>query len=160
MLRQEPGAVPTERARAIELLDEFQAAERAGAEAVARWALICRSPALRAGLKMIAARNRGHAALAEARLRTLGGEPRAAASPLLAGFCALLVDPSLSDHAKLALVLARLPSQAGEMLIDFARRLEADEETRVMFETIADDEHLTLAWLHDIRARLEQAEAG
>jgi len=156
MLRQEPGAVASERTRVIELLDEFQAAERAGAEAVARWAATCQSPALRAGLKVIAVRDRGHAALAEARLRVLGGEPHAAASRQLVAFCALVADAKLSDRAKLALLLTRLPARVGEMLTDFARRLEADEETRALLETIGDDERSTLAWLHDIRARLEQ----
>src|SRR5207302_254456 len=74
MLRQD--AAP-ERARVIGLLDAFQAAERAGAEAVGRWIAACSDPRLRGGLRVIRARDARHAALAEARLRALGGEPAA-----------------------------------------------------------------------------------
>src|SRR6266481_1020398 len=65
MLRPLPGS---ERARVIWLLDAFQAAERAGVEAVGRWIVACADARLRGGLRMIRARDRRHAALAEARL--------------------------------------------------------------------------------------------
>ena len=74
MLRPPPGS---ERARVIGLLDAFQAAERAGVEAVGRWIVACADARLRGGLRMIRARDRRHAALAEARLRSLGGVPGA-----------------------------------------------------------------------------------
>ncbi len=67
MLRPPPGS---ERARVIGLLDAFQAAERAGVEAVGRWIVACADARLRGGLRMIRARDRRHAALAEARLRS------------------------------------------------------------------------------------------
>ena len=45
--------MPSERARVIGLLDAFQAAERVGAEAVARWIASCSDDRLRAGLRVI-----------------------------------------------------------------------------------------------------------
>ena len=66
MLRPLPGSEP---ARVIGLLDAFQAAEWAGAEAIGRWIVACSDVRLRGGLRVIRSRDRRHAALAEARLR-------------------------------------------------------------------------------------------
>src|SRR5438552_2273079 len=52
MLRPPPGS---ERARVIGLLDAFQAAERAGVEAVGRWIVACADARLRGGLRVIRA---------------------------------------------------------------------------------------------------------
>src|SRR5437773_3906388 len=104
MLRQDPAP---ERARVIGLLDAFQAAERAGAEAVRRWIGACSDPRLRGGLRVIRARNARHAALAEARLRALGGCPGARPSRELAALCGVVADPGVSDRSKLALLVGR-----------------------------------------------------
>src|SRR2546425_3058114 len=106
MLRTPLGS---ERARVIGLLDDFQAAERAGAEAVGRWIVACADARLRGGLRMIRARDRRHAALAEARLRSLGGVPRARPSPELAALCGGVADPGVSDRSKPALLPRPLP---------------------------------------------------
>src|SRR2546429_9295813 len=90
MLRPPPGS---ERARVIGLLDAFQAAERAGVEAVGRWIVACADARLRGGLRVIRARDRRHAALAEARLRSLGGGPRARPSRGLAPPCGGVAGP-------------------------------------------------------------------
>src|SRR5439155_1092686 len=74
MLRHE---ADDQAAEIIGLLDEFRAAERAGAEAVDHWVTVCRDARLRGGLKVIRTRDRGHACLAEERLRALGGTPSA-----------------------------------------------------------------------------------
>src|SRR2546427_12260844 len=74
MLRPPPGS---ERARVIGLLDAFQAAERAGVEAVGRWIVACADARLRGGVRVICARDRRHAAPAEGRPRPPRGGPRA-----------------------------------------------------------------------------------
>src|SRR6185503_20563105 len=98
MLRPDPGP-DGERVRG--LLDAFQAAERAGSEAVGRWIAACADPRLRGGLRVIRARDARHAALAEARLRELGSEPAAAVSRELAALCGVVADPGVSDRSKL-----------------------------------------------------------
>src|SRR5438045_41280 len=113
MLRPSPGS---ERARVIGLLDAFQAAERAGVEAVGRWIVACADARLRGGLRVIRARDRRHAALAEARLRSLGGVPGARPSRELAALCGVVADPGVSDRSKLALLLGRLPAREAERL--------------------------------------------
>src|SRR5579884_1513956 len=79
----------SEQARVVALLDELQAAERAGAAALEQWIRSCREPALRGGLRVVAARDAAHATLAEvvrsieddgetrALLETIGDDERA-----------------------------------------------------------------------------------
>jgi hypothetical protein len=151
--------MPFERARVIGLLDAFQAAERAGAEALGRWVGACRDPRLRGGLRVIQARDRRHALLAEARLRALGGSPSARPSRELTALCEVVGDPGVSDRSKLAALLARSPAAGSAPLRDFVERVEADAETRALLETIDDEERASLLWLHRMRDMLER-EAG
>ena len=146
--------MPSERARVIGLLDAFQAAERAGAEAIAGWISACGDDRLRAGLRVIRTRDRRHAALAEGRLRALGAEPRAHVSRDLAALCGVVADPGVSDHSKIDLLLGRVPPNSDSPLAEFARAIEDDAETRALFESIADDERSSLRWLHRMRAAL------
>src|SRR5216110_2572807 len=146
MLRPLPGS---ERARVIGLLDAFQAAERAGVEAVGRWIVACADARLRGGLRVIRARDRRHAALAEARLRSLGGVPGARPSGVVA-------DPGVSDRSKLALILGRLPAREDAPLGELVRRAEGDAETHALLETIVDDERATVRWLRGMRDALER----
>ncbi|HZP40720.1 MAG TPA: hypothetical protein VFD84_04315 [Candidatus Binatia bacterium] len=151
---------PTEReaprAHVIEALDAFQAAERAGGDAMARWIAVCRQPRLRGGLRVIRARDLQHAALAEARLRALGGAPAARISRELAGLCGVIGHPEISDRSKLAMLLGRFPAQAPSPLADLARRLGGDAETQALLETINDDEVVALEWLREMSRVLER----
>src|SRR5881409_1499794 len=135
-----------ERARVIGLLDDFQAAERAGAEAVRRWIGGCADARLRGGLRVIRARNARHAALAEARLRALGGVPGAQPSRELAALCGVVADPGVSDRSKLALLLGRLPAGEDARLGELVRGAQGDAETQALLETIVDDERASLRW--------------
>src|SRR5881628_460711 len=154
MLRTPLGS---ERARVIGLLDDFQAAERAGAEALGRWIVACADARLRGGLRVIRARDRRHAALAEARLRSLGGVPGARPSRELVALCGVVADPGVSDRSKLALLLGRLPAEREDAPLDeLARRAEGDAETQALLETIVDDERATVRWLRRMRDALER----
>jgi hypothetical protein len=155
--RGEPAA--PERARVIRILDAFQAAERAGAEAVGRWIGACGDARLRGGLKVIRARDVRHAALAEARLRALGGVPAASPSRDLAALCGVVADPGVSDRSKLAMLVGRLPAPEDGPLEDLVRDAEGDAETRALLETIVDDERASLRWLRHIREALERERA-
>lgn len=148
--------MPFERARVIGLLDAFQAAERAGADAMGRWLVACRDPRLRGGLRIIQARDLRHATLAEARLRALGGQPSARPSRELAALCEVVADPEISDRSKLAALLARSPAPGAAPLRDVVEGVESDAETRALLETIDDEERASLAWLHRMRETLER----
>ncbi|HLY36714.1 MAG TPA: hypothetical protein VKU61_01675 [Candidatus Binatia bacterium] len=153
MLRQD--AAP-ERARVIGLLDAFQAAERAGAEAVGRWIAACSDPRLRGGLRVIRARDARHAALAEARLRALGGEPAARPSRELAALCGVVADPGVSDRSKLAMLIGRLPGPDDAPLGALVHDADGDAETQALLATIVDDERASLRWLRGMRDALER----
>src|SRR2546429_9554665 len=74
MLRPLPGSEP---ARVLGLLDAFQAAEWAGAEAIGRWIVACADVRLRGGLRVIRARDRRPPPPPAARPRPPRGRPRA-----------------------------------------------------------------------------------
>ncbi len=105
---------------------------------------------------MIRARDRRPAALAEARLRSLGGVPGARPSRELAALCGVVADPGVSDRSKLALLLGRLPTREDAPLGELVRRAEGDAETRALLETIVDDERATVRWLRGMRDALER----
>jgi hypothetical protein len=153
MLRQD--AAP-ERARLIGFLDAFQAAERAGAEAVGRWIAACGDPRLRGGLRVIRARDARHAALAEARLRALGGVPAARPSRELAALCGVVADPGVSDRSKLAMLVGRLPGPDDAPLGALIEDADGDAETQALLATIVDDERASLRWLRGMREALER----
>lgn len=123
---------------------------------MARWIAVCRRPHLRGGLRVIRARDLQHAALAEERLRALGGVPSARISRELAGLCGVIGHPGISDRSKLAMLLGRVPAHAPSPLAELARRLEGDAETQALLETINDDEAASLEWLREMGDVLER----
>lgn len=147
MLRHDAGRTPPEPAHVIALLDTFRAAERAGADALARWIAVCADPRLRGGLRVIRARDRGHAALAERRLRALGGVPAARVGRDLAALCEVVADPGVSDRSKIGMLVARFPAGGDSPLAALVRRVAGDAETRAIFETMDEDERVTFGWL-------------
>jgi hypothetical protein len=151
-----PHDLEGERGRLMGLLDAFQAAERAGAEAVGRWIAACGDPRLRGGLRVIRARDARHAALAEARLRALGGVPGARPTRELSALCGVVADPGVSDRSKLAMLVRRLPEPDETPLVALVRDTETDAETHALFETILDDERASLRWLRRISEALER----
>ncbi len=138
--------MPPERA-VIALLDELQAAERTGAEALRQWIATCRDPALRGGLRVIAARDAGHAELVAARLRALGGTTAAQPGRNLTALCNLLAAADVSDRSKLAILLARFPTRGYDPFAPLVQRIEDDDETRALLEAIGDEERATVEWL-------------
>src|SRR5579885_3014510 len=148
----------SEQARVVALLDELQAAERAGAAALEQWIRSCREPALRGGLRVVAARDAAHATLAEERLRRLGASPSAEVSRALATLCGLLAAADVSDRSKLAVLLARFPGEVYDPFAEVVRSIEDDGETRALLETIGDAERASLRWLREVGEGLPQVD--
>jgi hypothetical protein len=147
--------VSAEAAELISLLDALQAAERAGADALERWVASCRDPRLRGGLRVICARDRSHAALAEARLRALGGVPTATANGELLAVCGIVGDPAVSDRTKLTVLLARLAGGVEGTIAAVAQTSRADAETHALLIAIGEDDRASLRWLRDINDTLD-----
>jgi len=123
---------------------------------VDHWVTVCRDPRLRGGLKVIRTRDRGHACLAEERLRALGGTPSARVGRQLASLLAMLGSNDVSDRTKLVALLDRFPGELDDPLAEVVRRIDHDDETRSLLATIADDERASVAWLRRMRETLEQ----
>jgi hypothetical protein len=141
--------MPASRVSLRALLDELQAAEEAGAEALGLWLATCDDPSLRGGLRVIRARDLAHARLARRRLAALGATGGQATPRQLQSLCGVLAAPDVSNRSKLTILLSRFPSRPDDPLPDSIRELE-DDETRALLETIHADDRASLRWLREV----------
>jgi hypothetical protein len=139
----------SERSRLTALLDELQAAERAGATALERWIDSSDEPYLRGGLRVVRGRDLDHAVLARERLVALGATPAAAVRDDLRALCEVLGEPTVLDRTKLAMLVARYPNGVLKLFRELVARIEADGETRALLELVNDDDRVNLGWLRD-----------
>ena len=137
------------------LLDEFRAAEASGAETLSRWAEQSDDPELVGGLRVLAAREYGHAVLLEHRLRELGQEPRAEIPAWLAGFNKALVADDSTDVERLgALVSQFSDDDRTAERIDQAIQIAGDDGlTREVLVAIKAEELASIDWLRDAYRR-------
>ena len=141
----------------LRFLDALRAAEAAGAAVVDAWVAVCPLPSLRGGLRTIAEREAGHAALLEERLRELGGTCDAAVPEAMrAAAVARFGSPEVSDEEKLGLVLARYPEEGTvrRPIAHVLELLDPDLETRELLRLVAEGEGATVAWLRAYHASL------
>jgi len=143
----------SERSRLTALLDELQAAERAGATALERWIDASDEPYLRGGLRVVRGRDLDHAALAHARLQALGGHPGAGVRDDLRALCDVLAEPTVLDRTKLGMLVARYPNGVLKLFRELVARIEADGETRALLEMVSDDDRVNLVWLREVAER-------
>ncbi|TMA95170.1 MAG: hypothetical protein E6J70_16930 [Deltaproteobacteria bacterium] len=141
----------------LRFLDALRAAEAAGAAVVDAWVAVCPLPSLRGGLRTIAEREAGHAALLEERLRELGGTCDAAVPEAMrVAAVARFGSPEVSDEEKLGLVLARYPEEGTvrRPIAHVLELLDPDLETRELLRLVAEGEGATVAWLRAYHASL------
>jgi hypothetical protein len=135
-------------------LDDLRAAEAASAEVLGAWVAVCAHDELRGGLRVIAAREAGHAELLAERLRDLGRPCTASvAEPVLTAALARFGSPTVTDEDKLAAVLARYPDDAAATrpIARLLADLDDDPETCELLRLIAEGEGATFAWLRAYR---------
>jgi len=130
------------------LLDELQAAEEAGAEALGLWIASCDDRRLRGGLRVIRARDQAHARLARRRLAALGGGAIQSAPRQVQSLCGVLAAADVSNRSKLTILLSRFPARADDALPDVVAALD-DDETRALLEVVHDDDRASLRWLRE-----------
>ena len=141
----------------LRFLDALRAAEAAGAAVVDAWVAVCPLPSLRGGLRTIAEREAGHAALLEERLRELGGTCDAAVPDAMrAASVARFGSSEVPDEEKLGLVLARYPEEGSvrRPIAHVLELLDPDLETRELLRLVAEGEGATVAWLRAYHASL------
>jgi hypothetical protein len=140
----------TARELVLRFLDDLRAAETAASEVLAAWIAVCEVDGLRGGLRSIAAREAGHAALLADRLRELGGACTAVvAEPLRAAALARFGSPAVADEEKLGVLALRYPDEATARrpIERVLEELTDDTETRELLRLIADAEAATVTWL-------------
>ena len=141
------------------LLDDLQAAEEAGAEALGLWIATCEDRRLRGGLRVIRARDLAHARLARRRLSALGGGMAPATPRQVQSLRGVLGARDVSSRSKLAILLSRFPARADETLPDAVAELD-DDETRALLETVHDDDRVSLRWLREAHDESPDADAA
>jgi hypothetical protein len=140
------------------LLDDLQAAEEAGAEALGLWIATCEDRRLRGGLRVIRARDLAHARLARRRLAAFGEAATPVTSRQMQSLRGLLGARDVSSRSKLAILLARFPARVDESVPDAVAALD-DDETRALLETVHDDDRVSLRWLREIHEEAPETEA-
>jgi hypothetical protein len=143
-------AVSTERELVTRFLDDFQAAEAAGAAVLSRWAAVARDPLVRGGLRALCARETRHGELLGQRLRELGAVCRATLDrDLTEAADTRLGSPETSDLEKLRALLAchaDVDTMLGPIR-DVIAQIDEDQETRALLAVILEEEVATLRWI-------------
>jgi hypothetical protein len=139
----------SERDAIVSFLDKGRAAEANGALTFGNWAKVCKTDCIRSGLRMIAEREGYHARIFENRLRELGAEARAEASPESVKIRECASDPDMTDNAKLLEfdAVLRDPDDLIRPIFEFADRIEEDLETKEALKLFAEDELSSTKWL-------------
>jgi hypothetical protein len=146
----------SERDAVLGLFDHLHATQIDAALAFAKWAVVCQTPGLRAGLVLIAERNSSHARALERRAREIGGQLHSLTTEHGSKLVEVLASPDISDLDKLMGVVNFIPAprEVAAPILNFVSMLKSDVESKQILRLIADDEVSTAAWLHDTCAAL------
>ncbi len=148
----------TERHLVTRFLDDFRAAESAGATVLSGWAAVARDPSVRGGLRVLCARETRHGELLAQRLHELGAACHATLGPDLTDAAGTrLGSPRISDLEKLQELLVRHADV--DMMLhpirDVIVQIDEDQETRALLSAILEEEIVTLRWISATSRRLE-----
>ena len=144
---QAPADAGVGQADLISFLDQFRAGEALGEASTGAWIDVSDLPCVRGGLRTIQQREGMHARLLEARIKELGGSPAFDLPERIyeqtmqdAG------DAEKGDARKVADFVARFPDADAAVapIHDMIERIQGDDETRFLLQTIAQDERATI----------------
>ena len=143
----------------LTFLDNFRAGEALGEVSLGAWIAVCETDCLRGGLRTVQMREGSHARLLEERIKELGGSASFEIPAETYDKAMRDVGSSeRSDVVKLQEFTKQFPDPeaAIQPILDFADRLDGDQETQFLLRTIAQDELSTLKFLQDACALLSQ----
>ncbi len=151
----------SERDAVLQFLDKLHATQMDAAVGFAKWATVCRTNGLRAGLMIIAERDASHARALERRARELGGELHSTATEQGSKLVELMANKEIADIEKLVALtnLIQDPQEAIAPIVSFAQLLKKDAETKQALRLIAEDELSSTGWLRDVCAALANTQA-
>lgn len=129
-------------------LDDYRCVEDFAAQYLGAWQRIATTAELRGGLRTVSGRERLHADILAARLQELGGTPQCSIAPERLADLSYYGSLAHSDRDKLRRIATRLqnPEKVLAPLSLAISQIEKDRESRVLLETILDDERATIAW--------------
>lgn len=136
----------------VTFLDQFRAGEALGEASLGAWIEVSDLDCVRGALRTVQQREGMHARLLEARIKELGASPSFELPDALyeqtmkdAG------DAEKGDVQKVADFVARFPDvdAALQPIHDVIERIEGDDETRFLLQTIAQDERSTLDFFQE-----------
>ncbi|HVN89257.1 MAG TPA: hypothetical protein VMT61_05550 [Candidatus Binataceae bacterium] len=150
----------SERDAVLEFLDKLHATQMDAAVGFAKWAAVCRTNGLRAGLMIIAERDASHARALERRARELGGELHSTATEQGSKLVELMANKEIADIEKLVALTSLIqdPQEAIAPIVSFAQLLKKDAETKQALRLIAEDELSSTGWLRDVCGALANAQ--
>lgn len=147
----------SERDMLLHFLDEFRAGETFGGEVFGMWAAATSDPILRGGIRAVGARESTHGELLAARLREIGGEPRAELpSSFREAARERLGSAAVPDREKIGDFLRQIPDAEAAVapIREVVSQIEEDGETCALLAGILEDELATIGWLHQTAERL------
>ncbi len=151
----------SERDAVLDFLDKLHATQMDAAVGFAKWATVCRTNGLRAGLMIIAERDASHARALERRARELGGELHSTATEQGNKLVELMANKEIADIEKLVALTSLIqdPQEAVTPIVSFAQLLRKDVETKQALRLIAEDELSSTGWLRDVCTALANSQA-
>jgi len=144
-----------ERDGIVAYLQRVRNGEAAGAQALAKWAEVCKTDCMRSGLRTIAEREAYHVRVIDRKLADLGAPCETARDPEIDKFVSMQSDPNVSDLDKLRRIASSF-SNAEEVvkpIYDFVDLIKDDLDAKEMLALWAEDEHSSIKWfLHAFKA--------
>jgi DNA-binding ferritin-like protein len=136
----------------VTFLDQFRAGEALGEASLGAWIEVADLPCVKGGLRTVQQREGMHARLLEARLKELGATPCFEIPEAI--YQRTMQDagnPDKPDAEKVADFVKQFPDidAALKPIYDIIAKLDHDQETQFMLQTIAQDERSTLEFLQE-----------
>jgi hypothetical protein len=144
-----------ERDAIVAYLQRVRNGEAAGAQALAKWASVCKTDCMRSGLRTIAEREAYHVRVIEQKLADLGAKCEASKDPEIEKFVAKQSDPNIADLEKLRSIVSSFGSADDivKPIYDFVDLIKEDLDAKEMLALWAEDEHSSVKWfLHAFQA--------
>ncbi len=137
-----------ERDAIVAYLGRVRNGEAAGAEALAKWAEVCKTDCMRSGLRTIAEREAYHVRVMDRKLSDLGAKCEAARDPEIDKFIGKQSDPNISDLDKLRTIVSSFGNAEDVVkpIHDFVDLIKEDLDAKEMLALWAEDEYSSIKW--------------
>lgn len=144
-----------ERDAIVAYLQRVRNGEAAGAQALTKWAAVCKTDCMRSGLRTIAEREGYHVRVMDQKLSDLGAQCEAVKDPEIDKFVSMQSDANVSDLDKLRSIVASFGNadEVVKPIREFVDLLKEDLDAKEMLALWAEDEYSSIKWfIHAFKA--------